>query len=141
MNNSQAFKKAHAMTKAIIANGDSYSVTFGACLKAIKAEALNQAQAIEQAKTVSSKRLKLETSFAIDDAFLFSLITAVTAIVTCMSVFSGTIIAAMFKAVSIDSGVMFLESSLIGTAAMLAFIAFAWVVSVIAKAANHIIPV
>ncbi|MNQ92124.1 hypothetical protein D3C85_1075380 [compost metagenome] len=47
MNNSQAFKKAHAMTKAIIANGDNYSVTFGQCLKLVKAEAIEQAKAVD----------------------------------------------------------------------------------------------
>ena len=38
MNNSQLFKQAHAMTKQVIKTGDSYQVTFGLCLKAIKAE-------------------------------------------------------------------------------------------------------
>ena len=42
MTNSQLFKQAHAMTKQVIKAGDNYQVTFGACLKAIKAEA-NQA--------------------------------------------------------------------------------------------------
>lgn len=39
MSNSQLFKQAHAMTKQVIKTGDSYQVTFGACLKAIKADA------------------------------------------------------------------------------------------------------
>ena len=38
MTNSQLFKQAHAMTKQVIQKGDNYQVTFGACLKAIKAE-------------------------------------------------------------------------------------------------------
>ena len=38
MTNSQLFKLAHAMTKQVIKTGDSYQVTFGLCLKAIKAE-------------------------------------------------------------------------------------------------------
>ena len=42
MTNSQLFKQAHAMTKQVIKTGDNYQVTFGLCLKAIKAEA-NQA--------------------------------------------------------------------------------------------------
>ena len=39
MNNSQLFKQAHAMTKQVIKTGDNYQVTFGLCLKAIKADA------------------------------------------------------------------------------------------------------
>lgn len=38
MTNSQLFKQAHAMTKQVIKSGDNYQVTFGLCLKAIKAE-------------------------------------------------------------------------------------------------------
>lgn len=33
---SESFKLAHAVTKAIIVTGDSYSVTFGACLKLVR---------------------------------------------------------------------------------------------------------
>lgn len=36
MNNSTAFKQAHAMTKQVIKAGDDYRVTFGQCLKAVK---------------------------------------------------------------------------------------------------------
>lgn len=39
MTNSQLFKQAHAMTKQVIKAGDNYQVTFGLCLKAIKADA------------------------------------------------------------------------------------------------------
>ena len=39
MNNSQLFKQAHAMTKQVIKTSDNYQVTFGLCLKAIKADA------------------------------------------------------------------------------------------------------
>lgn len=42
MNNSELFSKAHAMTRASIKAGDSYQVTFGACLKAIKAQQANK---------------------------------------------------------------------------------------------------
>lgn len=38
MNNSTLFKQAHAMTKQVIKQGDNYNVTFGLCLKAIKAK-------------------------------------------------------------------------------------------------------
>lgn len=38
MNNSTAFKLAHAMTKQVIQTGDNYQVTFGQCLKAVKAQ-------------------------------------------------------------------------------------------------------
>ena len=37
MTNSQLFKLAHAMTKQVIKTGDNYQVTFGLCLKVIKA--------------------------------------------------------------------------------------------------------
>lgn len=39
MTNSQLFKQAHAMTKQVIKTGDNYQVTFGFCLKSIKADA------------------------------------------------------------------------------------------------------
>ena len=38
MNTSTIFKKAHALTKATIQTGDSYSATFAICLKVIYAE-------------------------------------------------------------------------------------------------------
>ena len=38
MTNSQLFKQAHAMTKQVIKTGDNYQVTFGLCLKVIKAD-------------------------------------------------------------------------------------------------------
>lgn len=38
MSNSNLFKQAHAMTKQVIQTGDNYQVTFGLCLKAIKAQ-------------------------------------------------------------------------------------------------------
>lgn len=38
MNTSTIFKKAHALTKATVKAGDSYSATFAICLKAIYAE-------------------------------------------------------------------------------------------------------
>ena len=38
MTNSQLFKQAHAMTKQVIKSGDNYQVTFGLCLKVIKAD-------------------------------------------------------------------------------------------------------
>lgn len=37
MTNSQAFKLAHTMTKQVIQTGDNYQVTFGLCLKQVKA--------------------------------------------------------------------------------------------------------
>ena len=39
MTNSQLFKQAHKLTKAIILKGDCYRATFGACIKFIKAKA------------------------------------------------------------------------------------------------------
>lgn len=42
MNNSQLFKQAHQLTKKTIKQGDSYNVTFGLCLKAIKAKQAKQ---------------------------------------------------------------------------------------------------
>jgi len=38
MNNSTAFKLAHKMTKQVIKSGDNYQVTFGQCLKVVKAQ-------------------------------------------------------------------------------------------------------
>ncbi len=38
MTNSNLFKQAHTMTKQVIQTGDNYQVTFGLCLKAIKAD-------------------------------------------------------------------------------------------------------
>lgn len=38
MNTSTIFKKAHALTKATIQTGDSYSATFAICLKVVYAE-------------------------------------------------------------------------------------------------------
>lgn len=57
MNNSQLFKQAHQMTKAIIKAGDSYSATFGLCYKAIVAQAkAEQAKlVVEVAKDGSSR--------------------------------------------------------------------------------------
>ena len=49
MTNSEIFKQAHAMTKATVKAGDDYQVTFGQCLKAIKAQ---QEQAVSEAVKV-----------------------------------------------------------------------------------------
>ena len=45
MNNSTAFKLAHAMTKQVIKSGDNYQVTFGQCLKVVKAQKVATIQA------------------------------------------------------------------------------------------------
>lgn len=42
MNKSQLFKQAHQLTKQTIKQGDNYNVTFGLCLKAIKAKQASQ---------------------------------------------------------------------------------------------------
>lgn len=47
MNNSKLFKQAHAMTRETLRAGDDYRVTFGACLKAIKASEAKKAEAQE----------------------------------------------------------------------------------------------
>lgn len=39
MTNSQLFKQAHKLAKAIILKGDCYRTTFGACIKFIKSKA------------------------------------------------------------------------------------------------------
>lgn len=52
MTNSQLFKAAHAMAKQVHVKGESYQVTFGACLKAIKAE-LVQAEAVKAVAVVN----------------------------------------------------------------------------------------
>lgn len=38
MNNSTLFIQAHTMTKQVIKSGDNYQVTFGQCLKVVKAQ-------------------------------------------------------------------------------------------------------
>lgn len=43
MNTSNIFKKAHALTKATIQTGDSYSATFAICLKVVYAESNQKA--------------------------------------------------------------------------------------------------
>lgn len=43
ISNAALFKQAHAMCRATIQAGDSYQVTFGACLKAIKQDNTKQA--------------------------------------------------------------------------------------------------
>ena len=47
MTNSQLFKLAHAMTKQVIKTGDDYKVTFGLCLKVIKADQLKNADNLQ----------------------------------------------------------------------------------------------
>ena len=47
MTNSQLFKLAHAMTKKVIKTGDNYQVTFGLCLKIIKADQLKNADNLQ----------------------------------------------------------------------------------------------
>ena len=42
MTRSELFIKAHALTKSVIQSGDSYQVTFGACLKLISASSENK---------------------------------------------------------------------------------------------------
>lgn len=42
MNNAILFKQAHQLTKQVIKQGDNYQVTFGLCLKAIKAKQARQ---------------------------------------------------------------------------------------------------
>lgn len=69
MTNSQLFKLAHAMTKQVIKTGDNYKVTFGLCLKVIKADQLKNADNLQadlrraqyQSKGANSKGDKLST--------------------------------------------------------------------------------
>lgn len=49
MNKSNLFKAAHAMTKQVIKSGDSYSVTFGLCLKQI----INDTKKASTMKTIT----------------------------------------------------------------------------------------
>lgn len=79
MNNSQLFKAAHTMTKQVIKQGDNYRVTFGLCLKAIKAE-----QAAAQAVSIYltaitfvilvlvkiNAVLDIDNTFALDAVFM-----------------------------------------------------------------------
>ena len=69
MTNSQLFKQAHAMTKQVIKAGDNYQVTFGLCLKVIKADQLENADNLQadlrraqyNSKGANSKGVKLST--------------------------------------------------------------------------------
>lgn len=60
MNNSSLFKQAHAMAKTMHKQGESYSVTFGACLKLIKAQQA-KAELVATEQEVSTK--ENESSF------------------------------------------------------------------------------
>lgn len=57
---SSLFKKAHAMTKATIRQGEAYSVVFGQCLKLVKA----QEAALSLAKPVAESQ---RSSFDVED--------------------------------------------------------------------------
>ena len=69
MKNSQLFKLAHAMTKQVIQTGDNYQITFGLCLKAIKADQLKNAENLQadlrraqyNSKGANNKGTKLST--------------------------------------------------------------------------------
>lgn len=67
MNNSTLFIKAHKLTKSVIREGDSYQVTFAACLKAVKAE------------EIAAKTCKFKYVFSISQTiamlFLFVVLT------------------------------------------------------------------
>ena len=45
MNKSKLFKLAHKLTKKVIKSGDNYRVTFGACIKVVKAAYFGATQA------------------------------------------------------------------------------------------------
>nr|WP_313974094.1 hypothetical protein [uncultured Psychrobacter sp.] len=63
MNTSTIFKAAHALTKATIQTGDSYSATFAICLKAVYAEnkafEIIEALQIEVVSGADTKKLTL----------------------------------------------------------------------------------
>lgn len=93
MDNQQLFKQAHAMAKAIHVKGrDNYAVTFGACLKIVKA----QAEAVEQKRC--SKNSLLSVPFLVILVLclafvlavpckLFSDIQALAAVVSALAVY------------------------------------------------------
>lgn len=73
LTNKQLFIQAHAMTKQVIKSGDNYQVTFGLCLKAIKAQlkqaVVNNTQFLMLAFIVDvlvnvSKKLDIENTYA-----------------------------------------------------------------------------
>ena len=69
MTNSQLFKLAHAMTKQVIQKGDNYKVTFGLCLKVVKADQLKNTDNLQadlrraqyNSKGANNKGAKLST--------------------------------------------------------------------------------
>ena len=86
MNKSQLFKQAHQLTKQVIKKGDSYNVTFGLCLKAIKAK--NEQKKIQK---------KVDNFFftSVTMIFLFSVLLALVVNSPITAIF-GTITAIIF---------------------------------------------
>lgn len=132
MNNSQAFKKAHAMTKAIIANGDSYSVTFGACLKLVKAEAFEQAKAVD---------IKERTAQNIDAVMSFSKmsILVVGLIVILLMVFV-PMIGGASGLLSHGNQVAAFATEIVSCGALIIVGLFVSIVGWIAETANELLP-
>ena len=60
MTKSQLFKAAHKLTKTIIQTGDSYSATFGLCLKHVITES-------KKAVKVAAKKVKSLYAFVTED--------------------------------------------------------------------------
>ena len=89
MTNRQLFIQAHEMTKQTIKEGDSYNVTFGLCLKAIK-------QKNEQKKT----QQKIDNFFfcSINIMFVFSVLLSLI-LASGIPAICGTILSIIFLAI------------------------------------------
>lgn len=89
MTNSQLFIQAHKMTKQIIKKGDNYNVTFGLCLKAIKAKN-------EQKKT----QQKIDNFFfcSINIMFIFSVLLSLI-LASGIPAICGTVLSIIFLAI------------------------------------------
>lgn len=70
------FKQAHAMCRATLQAGDSYQVTFGACLKAIKQDNTKQA---------NKKLVKQAIATALPFTAFFSIVCVIMAVLFAVS--------------------------------------------------------
>ena len=76
ISNAVLFKQAHAMARATIQAGDSYQVTFGACLKAIKQDDTKQA---------GKKLVKQAIATALPFTAFFAIVCVIMAILFAVS--------------------------------------------------------
>lgn len=141
MDNSQAFKKAHQMTKQVIKAGDNYQATFGACLKIVIREAMsNEQKHIEDKKAAQARIFRRQTEWAIEEAFDFASIACTYAIIVCLVVFLCSLLSGMVGLLSVPTAMGGIHGSLVGIVSMVGFGVFAWLVAAVARIGNRLIP-